>query len=113
MAIKESPAIAAPLAANAALSFRTDGESITRRGSLSFPVRVFKEIDLLSIDKKNVFKIMTSSGTTGQRPSKIFIDKETAWEIQNAGVNAVDILVEEKVVRVVGNKRVDLTCYVD
>ena len=42
------------------------------------PVRVFKEMDLLSIDRKAVFKTMTSSGTTGQRPSKIFIDKETA-----------------------------------
>lgn len=40
-----------------------------------------------------------------------FIDKETAWEIQNAGVNSVDILVEDKVVRVVGNKRVDLKAY--
>jgi len=43
-----------------------------------FPVRLFKEYDLLSIDKKEVFKIMTSSGTTGQAVSKIFLDKETA-----------------------------------
>ena len=40
-----------------------------------------------------------------------FIDKDKAWEIQNAGVNEVDILVEDKVVRVVGNKRVDLKAY--
>ncbi len=43
-----------------------------------FPVRLFKEMDLLSIPREDVFKIMTSSGTTGQAVSKIFVDKETA-----------------------------------
>lgn len=43
-----------------------------------YPVRMFKEYDLLSIDRQEVFKVMTSSGTTGQRVSKIFVDKETA-----------------------------------
>lgn len=43
-----------------------------------FPVRLFKDYELLSIDKKDVFKTMTSSGTTGQTVSKIFVDKETA-----------------------------------
>ena len=43
-----------------------------------FPVRLFKEVDLLSIPREEVFKTMTSSGTTGQRVSKIFVDKETA-----------------------------------
>lgn len=43
-----------------------------------FPVRLFKNIELLSVDKKNIFKVMTSSGTTGQAVSKIFVDKETA-----------------------------------
>ncbi len=43
-----------------------------------FPVRAFKDVDLLSIPREEVFKIMTSSGTTGQRVSKIFVDKETA-----------------------------------
>lgn len=43
-----------------------------------YPVRMFKEYDLLSIDRKMVFKTMTSSGTTAQRVSKIFVDKETA-----------------------------------
>ena len=43
-----------------------------------FPVRAFKDVDLLSVPKEEVFKIMTSSGTTGQRVSKIFVDKETA-----------------------------------
>ena len=43
-----------------------------------FPVRLFKKMDLLSIDHTDIFKIMTSSGTTGQAVSKIFVDKETA-----------------------------------
>lgn len=43
-----------------------------------FPVRMFKHCDLLSIDRADVFKTMTSSGTTGQAVSKIFLDQQTA-----------------------------------
>lgn len=43
-----------------------------------YPVRCFKQKDLLSIDRKDVFKTMTSSGTSGAAVSKIFVDKETA-----------------------------------
>ncbi len=43
-----------------------------------FPVRLFKELDLLSVPRTEIFKTMTSSGTTGQAVSKIFVDKETA-----------------------------------
>ncbi|SEW30973.1 Phenylacetate-coenzyme A ligase PaaK, adenylate-forming domain family [Ruminococcaceae bacterium KH2T8] len=43
-----------------------------------FPVRLFKEIELLSIPRDEIFKTMTSSGTTGQQVSKIFVDKDTA-----------------------------------
>lgn len=42
------------------------------------PVRLFKEMDLLSISQNDIFKTMTSSGTTGQNVSKIFLNKETA-----------------------------------
>ena len=42
------------------------------------PVRLFKEFDLLSIDRGNIFKTMTSSGTSGQQVSKIYLDRETA-----------------------------------
>lgn len=42
------------------------------------PVRLFKMYDLLSIDKDEVSKTLTSSGTTGQSPSRIFLDKRTA-----------------------------------
>lgn len=47
-----------------------------------FPVRMFKAYDLLSIPRENVFKTMTSSGTTGQQVSKIYLDKETAMSQQ-------------------------------
>ena len=47
--------------------------------SLPFlPVRLFKEFDFLSIDKKNIFKTLQSSGTTSNTTSKIFIDKSNA-----------------------------------
>lgn len=42
------------------------------------PVRLFKMHDLASIDKKKIIKTMTSSGTTGQTVSKIYLDKETS-----------------------------------
>jgi phenylacetate-coenzyme A ligase PaaK-like adenylate-forming protein len=41
------------------------------------PVRLFKEYDLLSVDRGAVVKTMTSSGTSGQRVSKIFLDKDS------------------------------------
>ena len=40
------------------------------------------------------------------------ITRDIATKIQNAGINAVDIIYNDKVIRVVGNKRVDLTSYV-
>lgn len=42
------------------------------------PVRLFKEYELRSIEKENIFKTMTSSGTSGQQVSRIFLDRETA-----------------------------------
>jgi phenylacetate-coenzyme A ligase PaaK-like adenylate-forming protein len=55
---------------------------VTRVGSyydLPFlPVRLFKEYELLSVERADVVKTMTSSGTSGQQVSKIFLDKETA-----------------------------------
>jgi phenylacetate-coenzyme A ligase PaaK-like adenylate-forming protein len=42
------------------------------------PVRLFKELELLSVDKCEIVKTMSSSGTTGQNVSKIFLDRQTA-----------------------------------
>ena len=42
------------------------------------PVRLFKHAELLSVQKSDIIKTMTSSGTSGQNVSKIFLDKETS-----------------------------------
>ena len=42
------------------------------------PVGLFKSHVLRSVPKKDVFKTLTSSGTTGQQVSQIFLDQETA-----------------------------------
>lgn len=44
----------------------------------ALPVRLFKEYDLKSIPAGDVTKTMTSSGTTGQRVSKIYLDRDTS-----------------------------------
>lgn len=41
------------------------------------PVRLFKQIDLLSVPRENITKTLVSSGTSGS-PSRIFLDAETA-----------------------------------
>jgi len=42
------------------------------------PVRLFKDYDLLSVEKSQIVKTMTSSGTTGQSVSKVFLDRITS-----------------------------------
>ena len=42
------------------------------------PVQAFKTHALRSIGEGDVFKVLTSSGTTGQVPSRIFLDRDTA-----------------------------------
>lgn len=42
------------------------------------PIRIFKELELKSIPDEEVFKTMMSSGTSGQKQSKIFLSKENA-----------------------------------
>lgn len=42
------------------------------------PVSLFKTSELKSIPQEKIFKVLKSSGTTGQQPSRIFLDKETA-----------------------------------
>ena len=53
------------------------------------PVRLFKELDLISVPRKEIFKTMTSSGTTGQKVSKIFLNRETAANQQKTLVRIV------------------------
>lgn len=53
------------------------------------PVRLFKERELKSISDEQIFKVMTSSGTTGQAVSKIYLDRETASRQQKTLVKIV------------------------
>ena len=53
------------------------------------PVGLFKELNLKSIPEEDVFKIMTSSGTSGQMVSKIYLDKATASVQQKVLVKIV------------------------
>jgi len=71
-----------------AIDFNLD--NITTYKDIPFlPVSLFKELELLSVDRSEVFKVMTSSGTTGQAVSKIFLDKKTAANQQKTLVRIV------------------------
>ena len=61
---------------NVLTNFSIDNDAIT--STLPLPVRLFKSQSLLSVDEGEVIKTMTSSGTTGQAVSKIYLDKHTA-----------------------------------
>lgn len=67
-----------------------DEKSIKTYEDLPFlPVSLFKELNLKSIPDEEVFKTMTSSGTTGQAVSKIYLDKEAAANQQKTLVKIV------------------------
>ena len=42
------------------------------------PVRMFKQLELKSLPSSDIIKVLTSSGTTGQQVSKIYLDGTTA-----------------------------------
>lgn len=42
------------------------------------PVRLFKDYELSSVEKSQIIRTMSSSGTTGQSVSRIFLDRVTA-----------------------------------
>jgi hypothetical protein len=48
-----------------------------------FPVTLFKTHTLSSVAESEILKVLTSSGTTGQQPSRVFLDAETA-SVQSA-----------------------------
>ncbi|MDD6267240.1 MAG: acyl-protein synthetase [Clostridium sp.] len=68
-----------------------DRQAVTTYEDLPFlPVRLFKEMSLRSIPPEEVVKTMTSSGTSGQAVSKIYLDKETSANQQKAMVKIVN-----------------------
>lgn len=71
-----------------AIDFNT--ECVSDYEQLPFlPVRLFKEMDLKSVEKENIVKTMTSSGTSGQAVSKIYLDKVTSSNQQKTMVKIV------------------------
>jgi hypothetical protein len=78
----------------AAFAGRTRFTSLQELPAL--PVRLFKEVELFSVPKTEIVKTLTSSATTGQRPSKIFIDKETAARQSKTLVRIVRSFVGSK-----------------
>jgi len=44
------------------------------------PARLFKELNLLSVNKNKISKTLLSSGTSGSIPSKIFLDNKNAHD---------------------------------
>jgi hypothetical protein len=64
------------------------------------PVALFKTHRLLSIPDDEIFKVMTSSGTTGQQVSRIYLDRATA-ERQSRALAAI-------MTRVLGPRRLPM-----
>jgi hypothetical protein len=42
------------------------------------PVQIFKRVELASVPRDQIVRTLTSSGTSGQLPSRILLDRETA-----------------------------------
>lgn len=67
-----------------------DADAVRSYRELPFlPVRLFKELSLKSVPQEDVVKTMTSSGTTGQAVSKIFLDRTTSANQQKTMVKIV------------------------
>lgn len=72
-------------------SISFDEEKVTDYEQLPFlPVRLFKELSLKSIPDEAVVKTMTSSGTSGQAVSKIYLDRSTSSNQQKTMVKIVN-----------------------
>ncbi len=59
-------------------------------------VKIFKEFNLSSIDKKKLSKVMHSSGTSGGTKSKINIDKSTSLIQSKALINIFSTIIKKK-----------------
>ncbi len=60
------------------LVFHVKGNVLKTEELPFLPVSIFKDRRIKSISDDKVFKVLTSSGTTGSIPSSIFLDTETA-----------------------------------
>lgn len=65
--------------------------------SAPLPVRLFKKYDLLSVPKEEIIQVTTSSGTTGQAVSRVYLDRETSERQRSALVRiASDFIGDER-----------------
>lgn len=60
------------------------------------PVQLFKLMELASVPQEDVVKVLTSSGTTGQQVSKIYLDKETSVSQTRALVEVMKPIIGGK-----------------
>lgn len=60
------------------------------------PVRLFKMFDLMSVNKNEIVKTMTSSGTSGQAVSRIYLDKGTSTNQTNVLTKIVSSFIGKK-----------------
>lgn len=67
---------------------------------LFLPVSLFKDFDLKSVDEKDIIKVLTSSGTTSSKVSRIFLDKTTS----RYQTKALSIIMKE----FIGTKRLPM-----
>ena len=72
---------------------------------LSLATRITNQVAAKDIVNTETGEVFVTAGEV--------IDKETALEIQNSGINAVDVKVEDKNVRVIGNGTVDIHKFVE
>ena len=61
--------------------FNVNPNSIKKLSQVPYlPVSIFKTHKLLSVPENEIVKTLTSSGTSGQQVSKIYLDKQTATD---------------------------------
>jgi DNA-directed RNA polymerase subunit beta len=72
---------------------------------LSLHLRIANQIAAQDIVNPQTGEILVQKGEK--------IDREKAVEIQNSGVNVVNILIEDKVLRVIGNNFVNIHSFID
>ena len=72
-----------------------EGASLEEEETPMLPVSLFKELELRSVPEEAVFKTVTSSGTTGQKASRIFLDAGTSAEQQRVLYQIVSDFIGE------------------
>jgi len=60
------------------------------------PVKIFKLFDLMSIKKNKIVKKLVSSGTSGQEPSKIFLDKVNSNNQMKVLTKIIEVILGKK-----------------